>query len=418
MHAIGIAARFTLTSFQMPIARVRTRSLALMVSCLAISLVAGCGAAGVPVPSPASTARLTDPRATAETRALFHNLRSLARQHVLFGHQDDLAYGYDWVAQPGRSDVKEAGGAYPAVYGWEVAGLENRASSNIDGVDFARMRGWIAEGYRRGGIITISWHLDNLATGKNAWDTTSAVGAVLPGGPKHEQLKQSLDRFAEFATSLRGTGRSGGAPHAIPIIFRPWHEMNGGWFWWGLPNTTPEQYRQLWRFTVTYLRDVKGVHNLLYAYAPNSEGPTGIARYMVGYPGDDYVDVLGYDHYFRGPARGDESAGLGRQLAWVVREAEGRGKIPAFTETGLEGIPEPTFWTVRLASAIKADEASRRIAYVMLWRNANRAVRSDRHFYAPYAGHPSVEDFRRLRADSLFMFEDRLPDLYRSQPVR
>ena len=58
------------------------------------------------------------------------------------------------------------------------------------------MRGWIAEGYRRGGVITISWHLDNPLTGRNAWDTTSAVAAILPGGARHEQFKGSLDRLA------------------------------------------------------------------------------------------------------------------------------------------------------------------------------------------------------------------------------
>ena len=71
-----------------------------------------------------------------ETRALFHNLRQLARQHVLFGHQDALAYGYDWVAEPGRSDVRDVSGSYPAVYGWEVGGLETGAAKNLDGVDF------------------------------------------------------------------------------------------------------------------------------------------------------------------------------------------------------------------------------------------------------------------------------------------
>ena len=156
---------------------------------LALAALAGCAAApsGAPAPS-AERGGPIDPNATAETRALFFNLRRLARQHVLFGHQDDLAYGHDWVAEPGRSDVRESSGSYPAVYGWEVSGIERSSPKNIDGVDFDRMRGWIAEGYRRGGVITISWHLDNPLTGRNAWDTTSAVAAILPGGARHETV--------------------------------------------------------------------------------------------------------------------------------------------------------------------------------------------------------------------------------------
>src|SRR5215208_4451585 len=104
----------------------------------ALTLAIACSSAPLHGPEPASTAHAEaagpiDGRATAETRALYFNLRRLAREHVLFGHQDDLAYGYDWVAEPGRSDVLESSGSYPAVYGWEVSGLETSSSRNIDG---------------------------------------------------------------------------------------------------------------------------------------------------------------------------------------------------------------------------------------------------------------------------------------------
>lgn len=59
----------------------------------------------------------SDPKATPETRALFRNLHCLTPRAILYGHQDDLAYGVSWWAEPGRSDVREVTGAYPAVYG-------------------------------------------------------------------------------------------------------------------------------------------------------------------------------------------------------------------------------------------------------------------------------------------------------------
>jgi mannan endo-1,4-beta-mannosidase len=380
----------------------------------AIALVVLAACARGPSASLAPADGPVDRNATAETRALFLNLRWLARERVLFGHQDDLAYGYSWSAEPGRSDVRETAGSYPAVYGWEVSGLESGSPRNIDGVDFDRMRAWIAEGYRRGGVITISWHVNNPVTGGNAWDTTAAVAAILPGGARHAEFTRSLDRLAAFLGSLRGPGRTGGSAETpIPVIFRPWHEMTGGWFWWGLPHTRDDELARLWRFTVEYLRDRKGLHHLLYAYAPNATGPAGVGDYLTAYPGDAYVDVLGYDRYFGERSSAEELAGFTRELSWIVRQAESRGKIPALTETGLGGLRDSTFWTGRLARVIEGDSLSRRIAWVLVWRNATRAGRADDHFFAPYPGQPSARDFRRLHADPLFLFEDGLPDLYR-----
>ena len=138
----------------------------------------------------ASTTRLpdvnlVDAQADAQTQALYANLKRLAPEAVLFGHQDDLAYGVKWKREPGRSDVKDVAGSYPAVFGWELADLELGHADNIDGVNFEDMKRWIKEGYEIGGVITIAWHLNNPASGGNAWDTTRAVHTILPGGDHH-----------------------------------------------------------------------------------------------------------------------------------------------------------------------------------------------------------------------------------------
>ena len=72
---------------------------------------------------------LSDKKATTETKALYRKLNTLSKKGFLFGHQDDLAYGVKWKYENGRSDVKETAGDYPAVYGWDIAGLENDSSS-------------------------------------------------------------------------------------------------------------------------------------------------------------------------------------------------------------------------------------------------------------------------------------------------
>ncbi len=350
------------------------------------------------------TVSLVDPDATAETRALFVNLRKLAPDHVLFGHQDDLAYGVTWKREDGRSDVKETAGSFPAVYGWEIGDFENDVEVNLDGVRFDDMRRWIQEGYDRGGVITLSWHMDNPVSKGDAWDTTRAVYSLLPGGENHEWFKSCLDRFAEFVSSLKGANGE-----LIPIIFRPWHEHTGDWFWWGAGSSTVEEYVSLWRLTVEYLRDEKEVHNLLYAYSPDRVDTR--EAYLERYPGDEYVDVIGLDDY-QALSRPDGVAVLARRLAMIVEIAEERGKIAALTETGLEGIPVADWWTGRLLAAIKADPVGQRIAWALVWRNANQADKPGHH-YAPYPGHVSAEDFVAFANDPFVLMEDDLPDLYK-----
>src|SRR5205814_1552920 len=113
--------------------------------------------------------------------------------------------------------------------------------------------------------------------------------------------------------------------------------------------------------------DRRGVHNVLWGYSTDvfdsKEG------YLERYPGDAYVDVLGFDDYqsVRTPAT---RAVFARRLRDIVELAEARGKIPALTETGVEAVPDSLWWTGTLLAGIKSDSVARRIAWVLVWRNA------------------------------------------------
>ncbi|MFI8518700.1 glycoside hydrolase family 26 protein [Streptomyces sp. NPDC085481] len=85
------------------------------------------------------------------------------------------------------------------------------------------------------------------------------------------------------------------AAYDIPVLLRPYHEMNGGWFWWG--GRTPAGYRKLWRITYDYLVKTKGLHNLIFAWSPNAWNPQGTDVPSAYYPGADLVDVVGVDDY-------------------------------------------------------------------------------------------------------------------------
>jgi mannan endo-1,4-beta-mannosidase len=341
---------------------------------------------------------LVDSKATKETRALYLGLSQMAKTRILFGHQNSTLYGVGWKADndPTRSDVKTACGYLPAVYGWDMNTMGKIKSGKGQGLLPVRIR----EAYGRGGINTVSWHMWNPVTGKNFYDTTRAVGAILPGGSRHGQYKKELDRVAAFFRSLKDES---GAP--IPIIFRPFHEHTGKWFWWGKENCTAEGYAKLWRFTVEYLRDEKELHNVLYAYSP-AKNPKGQEKeYLWGYPGDTYVDILGYDHYCQ-----DVTEAL-PGLRLVVRLARDRGKVPAFTETGVpKGLAQAksgSYYTARLLKPLKQDNSAREVAYVLLWQNSSRE-----RFWIPYEGHKLAEDFRSFAADPLMAFEKDLGEIY------
>lgn len=384
-----------------------TRVLAVAFLTLAgLTALSGCGPAdagnetGGPEP--------VNKNATLETKALFHNLRVLSDDYTLFGHQDALAYGVHWINEPGRSDVMEITGSYPAVYGWELGDLELGSPENLDGVNFEQMKGWIREGFLRGGVITISWHMNNPATGGNSWDTEGeAVRKILPGGELHETFKTWLDTFAGFLNDLYV--QEGDAIVRIPVIFRPWHEHTGSWFWWGQDIVSTEEYVALWRFTVDYMHHEKGVNNLLWAYSPYHVDD--FERYMERYPGDNYVDILGYDAYNLYEDGGSRDSSI-RILQHMADYARKHGKVAAFTETGNSTIYVPNWFTERLYPAIARDGGVRGIGYVLVWRNANAETDRVDHYYAPYPGHPAEEDFLRLFQKPDILFEDDLPKMY------
>lgn len=306
----------------------------------------------------------------------------------LYGHQDDLMYGHSWnTTRDGetellRSDVKDVCGHYPAILGLDLGGIEIGAAKNLDGNDFALMRAAAIKHHERGGVVSLSWHLRNPLTGGDAWDVSSdqVVASILPGGEKHDEFVQWMGRAADWILSLKtADGRQ------VPVIWRPWHEHSGSWFWWGRKLCTDEEYNALWRMNYDYFVRERGIPGMLWAISPNYMD-VDFEQWETRFPGDDCVDIIGLDCY----ASADREryihqmhAGLGS----LQRFCEAHGKILAVTETGLEGLPDPRWWTGALASAIEGFPVS----YVLTWRNA-----SDRetHFYAPFPGQASAADFK------------------------
>ncbi|TXI91024.1 MAG: beta-mannosidase [Chryseobacterium sp.] len=329
---------------------------------------------------------LSDKNATPETENLYQNLILLQEKGFLFGHQDDLAYGVKWRYEEGRSDIKDVTGDYPALYGWDLGGIEHQKSNNIDGVPFKKMKNWIKEIYDRGGVSTISWHMDNPLTMKNSWDTTpGSLRSILPNGEKHQLYLSWLDQAAQFLGNIKGSDGK-----KIPILYRPFHELTGNWFWWCKNNATPEEFKEIWRFTIHYLRETKKLNNLIIVY--NTADFKSKEEFLEYYPGDDVVDVLSFDKYQYTNPVNDSSfiTEVQNQLKIMNEVAVEHQKPMAIAETGYEQIPYENWWTKTLTQAI----GNYKISFVLLWRNHGWQEQEKKmHYYAPYKGQLSEKDF-------------------------
>ncbi|WP_298582651.1 glycoside hydrolase family 26 protein [uncultured Kocuria sp.] len=386
-----------------------------LVTAAAISVISGTVHTGLAACRRPSV-DLVDDEATAETRSLFAFLKGLEGQGLVFGHQNDISHGSTFETPDGRrSDTLRAVGDHPGLFGWDTLILQGKEAPGVQGAaPHQNEAGFIRalqDAHRLGGISTISAHLPNFVNHTDSNDTSGdVVSHILPGGDRHSSFRSFLDGLARVC---HGAVTEDGTP--IPIIFRPWHENNGDWFWWGTKYTTPGAYIELFRFTVEYLRDACSVHNLLYAYSPGGAWGGDPRGYLSTYPGDRFVDVLGYDSY-------DPSAGgtkflsaLIADLRMVVEQADSRGKVPAYTEFGEHGEESrnPT-WFTDLLAAITADPVAKRIAYMLTWANWGGADRA----YVPFpphdglGAHPLLPDFRRYAADPFTLFADDLAGVF------
>ena len=344
----------------------------------------------------------TDKSAKTPAQQLKERLAKLQKRGIMYGHHDDPFYGLGWEWEEGRSDTYALVGDYPGVMSFDLGGIEMGDDKNLDSVPFTRIREEIVKQHERGGIVTISWHLRNPLLGTTAWIESDAkaydealpylrkikqedkvpaphntVKSILPGGSQHAKFLTWLQRVSDFLSTLKD---SKGKP--IPFIFRPWHEYNGGWFWWGKGRCTDDQFKQLWILTQDYInRTLSDV--IVWSCSPN----LGVVpqEFYSRWPGDERVDLLGLDAYQWG-TEADYIAQCSADLDFLEDYAQQHGLLFAMTECGYKNSPDATWWSRVLRPMMDKHH----LCYFLAWRNAQHE-----HFgCAP--GLATADDFKQM----------------------
>jgi mannan endo-1,4-beta-mannosidase len=352
---------------------------------------------------------MADANATDETVALFYNLKQLAKTKYLIGQQD--AFNGFYQNNVGDSDIKKATGSDPGMLGSDFMFItddhnDGTANNHWWHEQEVKITADAKQAYDKGMVNTFCWHLREPYNGETfyAADMTAAQKAtaftsILPGGENHDYFKTKLDKVADVLNNLKGSDGK-----LIPVIFRPFHEFDGSWFWWGAAYVTPEQYKQGYQFIVTYLRDTKNVHNVLYAFSPDNSYTTA-AAYLGRYPGDGYVDVLGMDNYgdfSNGSATGVSTAN--NKLKMLSGMAIEKVKVAAMTETGYQvtssNLAIPGFFSTNIYNAMTANNVQ--LAYIMFWANTQTG------YYVP----PTGTDFPVFANKPESVLQNEIPDMY------
>lgn len=369
----------------------------------------------------------SDKKATKEAVGLYRYLDAVGKSgYVIYGHENDAHHKMFRPEGGSESDTKDVTGSLAGMTGFDAlsfTGDELRltdveANMGVTCVD--RMVDITTKAAKEGSILTLSMHMPNFdlvakkakVTGKVDYSGYSpnvmegnVAHRILPGGDLNKIYTGYLDMVADYGLRMQKQG--------IPVIFRPLHEHNGYWFWWGAKNTSAQDFQKLWEYTVKYLRDTKGVHNFLYAYSPN--GPFDTAEsYLDRYPGDAWVDIMGIDTY------DDDQTGayfqkLDSSLGVMQQVAAKHGKIIAVTEAGVrQGGSLAVTGNVdkKWFSEVAAIAERHHAPYFMTWSNFEKLPHN---FFSPYMvsktrGHEMINDFVNFYNEKNTLFADGIAD--------
>jgi mannan endo-1,4-beta-mannosidase len=289
--------------------------------------------------------QLVDDLATPSTQHLMNYMASIYGSKTLSGQQHDSSKN---LAFPTQSYLTKSGGVTPAIRGADFIEYSpsRRAFGSNPNTETEQTINWARQ---TGGIATMMWHWNAPADLVNSQEWpwwrgfyTQATTFDLPGalanpsGADYQLLLRDIDAIAGELQKFDDAG--------VPVIWRPLHEAQGAWFWWGAHG--PETFKDLWHVMYDRLTDVHGLHNLIWEFTSSAAD----AGHLEWYPGDEVVDMIGLDVYT------DQSSSMSGQWLDILDAYDGR-KIIALSETGT------------LPNANLLDERGIKWSYLSPWVN-------------------------------------------------
>lgn len=239
---------------------------------------------------------LSNPNADVNAQKVYDYICDSFGTYMLSCQQEST-----WMTSPDyeMEIIEEATGKLPAMRGLDFM------NDDFNGV-VERSKKW----HEKDGLITICWH-----TGINGKGYTESLGdepdfekLLTPGTAEYNAMIENWDKAANALAELRDAG--------IPVLWRPFHEFDGGWFWWG--KNGGENFIKLWQMMYDRYTNEFNLTNLIWVLGYSGEVKDG------WYPGDDYCDIIGSDTY-------DNST---NKLPWLKLKAMNTGKPMAFHECG------------------------------------------------------------------------------------
>ena len=225
-----------------------------------------------------------NPFASAEAKTVLQKLYQITGKKMISGQHDYLESPDEW-----NNKLNTLTGKYAALHGYELGAILNQSDADIAMQRQNVVNSAIAW-YKAGGIVTITDHASipgtcqcwsNVQTSMNQTDFNKYV---TPGTAEYNKLIADIDKVAVYLGELRDAG--------VPVLWRPYHEMNGGWFWWGKKSN----FTALWNIMYDRYVNVHKLNNLLWVWSPNAPNANA-DPFNATYPGSDKVDVLAVDIY-------------------------------------------------------------------------------------------------------------------------
>ena len=294
-------------------------------------------AASLVVAAEARALEPADPDLSPEARAVLGYLASVYGKRTLTG-----------ISGTGNAEkVYEICGKHPAVLAVDISGWNSPTWGKSYSSVVARYTEQVKAWWEAGGIPSMQFHWkhpmkdDGTAwVGKHGKNPPSGpfdlAKGTTPGTDEHKAVMRDLSRTADYLEALRDAG--------VPVLWRPLHEIDGGWFWW-TDGETPENTAALWRLIFNYYVKERKLHNLVWVYnaglktVAKGRDPDHVDLRKRFYPGPQYVDISGIDIYANAYFGWGPYQETAYPKAFRLMEQVSPGKILALSESG--AIPNP-----------------------------------------------------------------------------